>query len=199
MRSDSEAFAVNMMIGVRRVWFSRRRRRHNSIPPMPGSIKSRTITIGGFCLSRASARPCSPVEATTAKKPSDSRLYLTLSAISASSSMMRAGFGISLKQSKSCRAQLKVCEPLTNKLNAWQGALQKNLVAVLDNCSLRHINGQLADVRDVITDALEMFSHEQQPRVTGGCRRLFGHQFDQVVKDLIIEIVNFRVAFDYLM
>src|ERR1051326_1651103 len=94
MRSASAVLAVSMMIGVRRVWFSRRRRRHNSIPFMPGSIKSSTITVGGFCASRASVRPCSPVEATIAEKPSDSRLYLTLSAMSASSSMIRAGLDI---------------------------------------------------------------------------------------------------------
>ena len=39
---------LSLMIGVRRVCFSRRRRRHNSIPFMPGSIKSRTITLGGL-------------------------------------------------------------------------------------------------------------------------------------------------------
>jgi hypothetical protein len=36
---------------------------------MPGNIKSSTITAGGFCVSIASVKPCSPVEATRAEKP----------------------------------------------------------------------------------------------------------------------------------
>src|SRR5438309_8429609 len=65
---------------------------------MPGNIKSRMITLAGFWLSSANAKPCSPVLAIVAANPSASRLYLTLSAMSGSSSMIRTGFDILLPE-----------------------------------------------------------------------------------------------------
>src|SRR5215213_439303 len=80
-----------MMIGVRRVAGSRRKRRHNSIPLIPGNIRSRMMRRGDSRSFKAAARPASPVGAVTAGNPSRSKLYFKLSEISASSSMIRIG------------------------------------------------------------------------------------------------------------
>src|SRR5690348_11371567 len=80
-----------MMMGVRRVAGSRRSRRHNSIPLIPGNIKSRIIKRGGSRSLSAADNPTSPVGAVTAGNPSRSKLYFKLSEMSASSSMIRIG------------------------------------------------------------------------------------------------------------
>src|SRR5690348_2744064 len=80
-----------MMMGVRRVAGSRRKRRQSSMPLMPGNIKSRMIKRGGSRSLNAADKPASPVGAVTAGSPSRSKLYFKLSEISASSSMIRIG------------------------------------------------------------------------------------------------------------
>src|SRR5690349_124085 len=132
-----------MMIGVRRVAGSRRRRRHNSIPLMPGNIRSRMISRGGSRSLKAAERPASPVGAVTAGSPSRSKLYFKLSEISASSSMIRIG--------------------------------RLMLIAVFDERGFSHVDGQLTNVRDVITDAFEVLGDEEQSRIARRGRRLSDH------------------------
>src|SRR5215217_7882491 len=93
-----------MMIGVRRVAGSRRKRRHSSMPLIPGNIRSRTMSRGGSRSFNAAASPASPVGAITAGNPSRSKLYFKLSEISASSSMIRIGRAITqLSMFDKCR------------------------------------------------------------------------------------------------
>src|ERR1051326_8784092 len=80
-----------MIIGVRLVAGSRRKRRHNSMPLIPGNMRSRIMGRGGSRSFNAAESPASPVGAVTAGNPSRSKLYFKLSEMSASSSMIRIG------------------------------------------------------------------------------------------------------------
>jgi hypothetical protein len=80
-----------MMMGVRLVAGSRLSLRHNSVPLIPGNIRSNMINDGGSFSLRAAARPASPVAAVIAGQPSRSKLYRKLSEMSGSSSMIRIG------------------------------------------------------------------------------------------------------------
>src|ERR1051325_546464 len=69
-------------------------------------------------------------------------------------------------------------------------------VRMFDDGGLGHVNGQLADVRDVVGDALYVFGDEQQARGARRGRRVCDHQVDEIVKDAIVEIVYLVVALD---
>src|SRR5215213_4695092 len=93
-----------MIIGVRRVAGSRRKRRHSSMPLIPGNIRSRIISRGDSRSFNAAASPASPVGAVIAANPSRSKLYFKLSEMSASSSMIRIGRAITqLSMFDKCR------------------------------------------------------------------------------------------------
>ena len=79
------------MMGVRLVAGSLLSLRHNSVPLIPGNIRSNMINDGGSFSLRAAARPASPVAAVIAGQPSRSKLYRKLSEMSGSSSMIRIG------------------------------------------------------------------------------------------------------------
>src|SRR5262245_14447112 len=60
-------------------------------------------------------------------------------------------------------------------------------LTMFDHQSFGHINDQLADVCDVIADALEVFGDHQQPGGAPGRRRVARHPVEQVVKDAVVE------------
>ncbi len=72
------------------------------------------------------------------------------------------------------------------------------LFKVLDECGFGHINRQLADVGHVIANAFQMFGNEKQARVAGSSGWLSDHHFDQLMEDVVIKIVDYRVALDDL-
>ena len=65
---------------------------------------------------------------------------------------------------------------------------------MFDEGRFGHVDGQLADVGHIITNPLEMFGNEQQPRIARGGGGFSDHHFDQVMKDVIVEIVNLGVS-----
>src|SRR5688572_1381545 len=155
------------MIGVRRVAGSRLSRRHNSLPLIPGNIRSRMISAGGLRSLSASVSPASPVEAVIAASPSRSRLYFRLSEMSGSSSMIRTGRCISS-------------------------------LGMFYECCLGHVDRQLADIRNVVTDAFDVLRDQQEPRIASSSGRFADHQLNEAVKYVVIELVNLLIPFDYL-
>src|SRR5436853_2591248 len=75
-------------------------------------------------------------------------------------------------------------------------ALIPSSVRVFNHCGFGHIDRQFADVRDVISDALDVFGDKEQARATGRRRRVADHQVNQVMKDTVIEIIYLVVSFD---
>src|ERR1700682_6042041 len=76
-------------------------------------------------------------------------------------------------------------------------ARQNISMLALDDWGVRHVDGQLADVGHVVTDALEMFDDKQQACVTRGRPGFVGHHCDQVVKELVIEIIKLSITLNY--
>src|SRR2546421_12113125 len=66
-------------------------------------------------------------------------------------------------------------------------------VTVFDELGLRHVDRQLADVCDVVGDALQVFGDEEQARGARRGRRVCDHQLDQVVEDALVHRVNLVV------
>src|SRR5215212_7752834 len=98
--------------------------------------------------------------------------------MSGSSSTISTGLVISSK----FRVQSLRPEARFLTLNLDLVTLNSRSVAVFDEGGLGHVDGQLADVRDVVGDALQMFGDEEQAGGAARRRRLFGHQLDQVVE-----------------
>src|SRR5262245_56096969 len=69
-------------------------------------------------------------------------------------------------------------------------------LTMFDHQSFGHVNNQLADVGDVISDALEVFGDQQQPGGAPGRRRVARHPVEQVVKDAVVETVDVVAALD---
>src|SRR6266851_754223 len=88
--------------------------------------------------------------------------------------------------------------PPANALVAQGQTGMSVLLEVLDECGFGHINRQLADVGHVVADAFQMFGNEKQARVAGSSAWLSDHHFDQLMEDVVIKIVDYRVALDDL-
>src|SRR6266550_217659 len=91
-----------------------------------------------------------------------------------------------------------LCLTLTSNLSELGQTGMSVLLKMLDECGFGHVNRQLADVGHVVADAFQMFAYEKQARVTGGSGWFSDHHLDQLMKDVVISVVDFRVAFDDL-
>ena len=69
---------------------------------------------------------------------------------------------------------------------------------VFDECRFSHVDGQFADVGYVIANSLQVFGDEKQPRVSRRGGRFAYHQFNQAMKNVVIEIVDLSVALNNL-
>src|SRR5688572_15203617 len=65
---------------------------------------------------------------------------------------------------------------------------------VFDDGSLRHVDGQLADVRDVIADSFQVLGYEQQARVARGGVWRSNHHPDEFAKNLIVQIIDLGIS-----
>ena len=68
------------------------------------------------------------------------------------------------------------------------------LLEVLDECGFSHVDSQLADVGHVIADAFEVLGHEKQARIARRRGRFGHHHFNQTMKNVVVEIVDFSIA-----
>src|SRR5256714_7400372 len=170
------------MIGVRLVAGSLLSLRHNSVPLIPGNIRSRIINEGGSFSLRAAVNPTSPVAAVTVTKPSRSKLYFKLSEMSGSSSMIRIGRCISYV------GQAFLPVSVFDQKSRQTG--MSVLLVVLDECGFSHVNSQLANVGHVIADTFEVLGYENQARIARRRGRFGHHHLNQTMKNVVIEIVD---------
>jgi hypothetical protein len=118
-----------MMIGVRLVAGSRRKRRHNSIPLIPGNIRSRMMSRGG-------SRSFNAARVRLRRSARHSHQSFTLKVV-----LQTLGdVGVILDDQD------------------WAG---HDLVTMLDESSLGHVDGQFTNVGHVVADAFEMFGDKQ--------------------------------------
>ena len=68
---------------------------------------------------------------------------------------------------------------------------------VFDEGRFSHVNGQFADIGNVITNAFKVLRNKQQSRVSSRRMRLRDHQFDQTMENMVVEIVDLLIALDY--
>src|SRR6266550_2464175 len=91
-----------------------------------------------------------------------------------------------------------LCLTLTSNLSELGQTGMSVLLKMLDECGFGHVNRQLANVGHVVADAFQMFGNEKQARVTSGRGWFSHHHFDQLMEDVVIQVVDFRIAFDNL-
>ena len=60
------------------------------------------------------------------------------------------------------------------------------LLKVLDECSFRHVDSQLADIGDVIANSFQMFGNEEQPRIARSSGRFRHHHLNQTVEHVVV-------------
>src|SRR5215212_9696768 len=99
--------------------------------------------------------------------------------MSGSSSTISTGLVISSK----FRVQSLRPEARFLTLNLDLVTLNSRSVAVFDEGGLGHVDGQLADVRDVVGDAFEVLGDEEEAGGAGRDRGLGRHQPDEVAEE----------------
>ena len=60
---------------------------------------------------------------------------------------------------------------------------------MFDKNRFLHINGELANILDVIADAFEIFRDEKKPRQPRGFRRVLRHRFHQFVHKTVVNLI----------